>query len=306
MSSSFGNDRNLTRDFDGHDQDGKKDIIEIDGVQQQQLRQALLSAFPSRQMLEMLVSDSLNKNLSTIAGDSSLEYATFELIRWAMAKGKLEELVNAAIKESGQNSQLLSIAKQLKLRSDQNAALDVNMNKISQTVPMYSSAISDKKSADRVAVVPARVALDEYFLYGAYICQPHRYFRPCVRIAFYTKNKIDRHIPKILGQIEAISRDEIETRTDLSDGERIGLRALREKMEFTRSEGWSKEQFKIFFLTPPDSPETLVLPNDIENDLTSSTSTHRRVPFTQNQRYVSLLSLENGPRYTSELEDSDE
>jgi len=109
-----------------------------------------------------------------------------------------------------------------------------------------------------------------------------------------------------LGCIEAISRDEIETRTDLSDAERAKLRTLREKMESTRSEGWSKEQFKIFFLTPPDSPDTLVLPNDVENDLVSSTPTHRKVAFTQNQRYISLLNLERGVVYTSDLGNSDE
>jgi len=168
------------------------------------------------------------------------------------------------------------------------------------------SSSFDEKSSDRVVVVPAREALDEYLKYGAYICQPYRSFRPCVRMAFYTKNKIDRRIPRILGWVDAISRDEIETRTDLFDSERARLRELREKMESTRSEEWSKEQFKIFFLTPPDSPDTLVRPNDIENDLFSNTPAQRRVAFTQNQRYISLLSLKKGVIYTSDLGDADE
>jgi len=63
-------------------------------------------------------------------------------------------------------------------------------------------------------------------------------------MAGYTKNKFDRRIPKILGQIEAISRDEIETRTDLTDSERARLRALLKKMESARSEEWVKRQFK--------------------------------------------------------------
>ena len=155
------------------------------------------------------------------------------------------------------------------------------------------------KSADKVVVVPAGFALDEYLKYSAYICQPNRHFQPCVRMAFYTKNKIDRHIPKILGQIEAISCDEIETRTDLSDIERARLRALLNKMDSARSEEWSKSNLKIVFLTPPDSPDTLVLANDIENNLTSNT--HRRVAFAQYQRYVSLSSLEKGPKFTSDL-----
>ena len=156
------------------------------------------------------------------------------------------------------------------------------------------------KSEDKVVVIPAGFALDEYLKYSAYICQPNRHFQPCVRMAFYTKNKIDRRIPKILEQIEAISRDEIETRTDLSDIERARLRALLNKMDSARSEEWSKSKLKIVFLTPPDSPETLVLANDIENNLTTS-NTHRRVAFARNQRYVSLSSLEKGPKFTSDL-----
>ena len=53
------------------------------------------------------------------------------------------------------------------------------------------------------------------------------------------------------------------------------------------------------FLSGPDSPETLVLPQDIENDLTANTG--RGVAFTQGQRYVSLSRLEKGPKRTSEL-----
>src|SRR5690348_14967668 len=115
-------------------------------------------------------------------------------------------------------------------------------------------------ASDRIVVVAARFALDEYIKYSAYICQPSRTFQPCVRMAFYTKNKIDTRIPKILGQIEAISRDEIDRRTDLSEINRARLRTLFQKMEFSRSEDWGKREFKIVFLSPSDSPDTLVLP----------------------------------------------
>ena len=156
-----------------------------------------------------------------------------------------------------------------------------------------------RNASDRVAVVAARFALNEYLKYFVYICQPDRTFQPCVRMAFYTKNKIDRHIPKILGQIEAISRDEIETRTDLSDIDRARLRTLLKQMESARSEDWSKRKYKIVFLTPPDSPDTLVLPYDIVNNLTSRSG--RGTAFTQRHRYVSLSRLEKGPKITSEL-----
>ena len=156
-------------------------------------------------------------------------------------------------------------------------------------------------SAGRVVVVPAGFALNEYLRYSVYICQPHRSFQRCARMAFYTDNKIDRHIPRILGAIEAISGSEIETRTDISESERAQLRAVLNKMPSARSEEWRKQQLKVVFLTPPDSPETVVLARDIENNVSSST--HHRIAFARYQRYVSLSSLKRA-RYTSDLVDN--
>ena len=155
------------------------------------------------------------------------------------------------------------------------------------------------KALDRVVVVPARTALDEYLKYAAYICQPNRAFQPCIRMAFYTNNKIDRHIPKILGSIDAISNDEIETRPHLTDNERVMLRTLLAKMDYARKEEWSKSKLMIVFLTSSNSPDTLILPHDIEND--QSSMNRQRVAFTQNQRYVTLSSLKKA-KYTSDLE----
>jgi hypothetical protein len=154
-------------------------------------------------------------------------------------------------------------------------------------------------ASDRVVVVAARFALDEYLKYSAYICQPNRTFQPCIRMAFYTKNKIDIRVPKILGQIEAISRDEIDKRTDLSEFNRARLRTLLLIVDTPRSEEWSKRKFKIVFLSPSDSPDTLVLPYDIVNNLTSGSG--RGTAFTQSQRYISLSRLEKRPKTTSEL-----
>src|SRR6266480_2530466 len=170
-------------------------------------------------------------------------------------------------------------------------------------MPNTQSASEDqneiRNASERVVVVAARFALDEYRNYSAYICLPHRSFQDCVRMAFYAKNKIDRRIPKILRHIEAISGEEIETRTDLTDSERARLRTLLKKMEPARSEEWSKRQFKIVFLSSPDSSDTLVLPDDIVND--STTGGGRGTAFTQGQRYVSLARLKKGPKTTSEL-----
>src|SRR5204863_9024333 len=90
-----------------------------------ELREALESAFPTHQALEMMVFDQLEENLSSITRTDTLEYTVFNLIKWAVAKGRLEELVIGALKQSGQNPQLISVAKQLEARNDQNPNLDV-------------------------------------------------------------------------------------------------------------------------------------------------------------------------------------
>jgi hypothetical protein len=40
-----------------------------------------------------------------------------------------------------------------------------------------------RNASERVVVVAARFALDEYLNYSAYICLPHRSFQDCVRAA---------------------------------------------------------------------------------------------------------------------------
>src|SRR5947209_685751 len=47
-----------------------------------------------------------------------------------------------------------------------------------------------RNASERVVVVAARFALGEYRKCSAYICQPNRPFQPCVRMAFYTQNRI--------------------------------------------------------------------------------------------------------------------
>ncbi len=152
--------------------------------------------------------------------------------------------------------------------------------------------------SNRVVVVAARKALPEYLKHSVYICQPNRAFQRCSRLAFYTNNKIDRRVPKIVGQVEVISKNEIETRKDLTDVDKERLRTLLKNLEPIRSDDWN-QQLKIIFLSPPESPDTLVLPHDIVNNLT--TSNGRTVAFTQGQRYISLSHLEKEPKTTSEL-----
>jgi len=162
---------------------------------------------------------------------------------------------------------------------------------------VYSESLVDR-SADQVVVVAARIALETYLKHSVYICQPGRTFKPCVRLAFYANSKIYHKVPKILWEVDEISKDEVEARADLDEARRAQLRSLMKNLERLESSQWS-DKAKIIVLSPPDSPDTLVLPHDIHNNCTSNAG--RPIAFTQGQRYVSLSRLEKAPKTTSEL-----
>jgi hypothetical protein len=56
---------------------------------------------------------------------------------------------------------------------------------------------------------------------------------------------------------------------------------------------------KVVFLSSPDSPETIRLPQPVVNDYVDKKGAV--TAFVQNQRYVSLAKLRSGPKKTSEL-----
>ncbi len=80
--------------------------LKLTGSQLKQLRDALLSAFPSAEELAMMVRDALDVNLAHVAGGSNLSLVTFSLIGWAEAHGKLQELIAKAHEANPGNSEL--------------------------------------------------------------------------------------------------------------------------------------------------------------------------------------------------------
>lgn len=192
---------------------------------------------------------------------------------------------------------IIQVVKELNEYSQRSEAVKVVGSMKSKLTNSQSSPQS-ANSTDRVVVVAARNALPEYLNHSVYICQPNRHFKPFERLAFYTNNKIDRRVPEVVGCVESISKDEIETRNELSAQDRGRLRQLYQQLDRKRRNEWSKP-LKIIFLSPPEAQETLILPNDIINTLTSDNG--RSIAFTQGQRYVSLASLKKGPKTTSEL-----
>jgi hypothetical protein len=164
---------------------------------------------------------------------------------------------------------------------------------------------------DEVLVVPASgAALKDYLTYSAYMCQPNRRFRDVSHLAFYSKGRIDRHIPKVLATIESMFLDESglaavrKTASQLAyalAGNLVKSLKGNASTKSSNPKGSQKWEAKVIFLTSRDDPETICLETDVVNDK------HGRggqiVAFTQGQRYVSLKKLRTNPRTTSELEE---
>jgi hypothetical protein len=140
-----------------------------------------------------------------------------------------------------------------------------------------------------VVVIPARNAWPEYQEYHAYVCQPDRSFQQVRRIAFYAHGHIHPLVPLILE-----SQDHVEFIPGEHAGrldELVGMLVRSNK----RKEGTA---YKVVFLSPPDSPDTLKLDHPIPNDLKSKSG--KATAFTQNQRYVSSERLKTA-KSTSDL-----
>lgn len=88
-------------------------MSKLSGQELEKLRNAILSAFPDKASLEMMVSIQLDKNLDEIAGGDNLQLVVFKLIKWAESQGKLKYLIEGACKDNSGNQELQSIRKEL-------------------------------------------------------------------------------------------------------------------------------------------------------------------------------------------------
>lgn len=81
--------------------------MRLTGYERERLCKAIISAYPSKTKLKMMVSYQLDENLDAIAGGDNLYEIVFNLIvEWAESRGKLEDLINAAIRGNPGNSEL--------------------------------------------------------------------------------------------------------------------------------------------------------------------------------------------------------
>lgn len=153
-----------------------------------------------------------------------------------------------------------------------------------------------------VLVVAAYFAIQEYLAHSVYMCQPRRTFRETSHMAFYTRGRIDRHVPRILDRVESVvlTEEAIRARTDLPEKTRDRLLTLVESLK-TAGQIHNRIGFeaKVLFLSAPNSPDTIRLEAEVENDLV--TASGKPWPFAVGQRYASLDRLKKSPATTTEL-----
>lgn len=127
---------------------------------------------------------------------------------------------------------------------------------------------------DRVLVVGARKAWDEYHIYEHYFCQPNRSFKPVSHLAFYKDGEIRPDVPKVTGAVENITLDKETVRghSELSHHQEQSLLKSVEQMRENNSERYG-DPHKVLFLE-----SDLELDQSVENDKTASDS-NRTVAF---------------------------
>jgi small GTP-binding protein len=83
-----------------------KATYKFTGNQRKQLQKALESAFPRPASLEMLLQTEMDINLVSVAGNGTYAEIIFNLIQWAQARGRLEELIEKAYRDNPGNPDL--------------------------------------------------------------------------------------------------------------------------------------------------------------------------------------------------------
>jgi hypothetical protein len=164
--------------------------------------------------------------------------------------------------------------------------------------------ILPEDAIDRVLLVGATRAINDYKNLAAYVCQPNRYQRPCARMAFYFARKIDRRVPMILGFIDnciisrCLAKRFLPSITEVcGEKEELieGLNNLFKEMKERNDTRMQKEQ-KIVLLTSESDPRTVWLKDEIQNDKLSRDN--KIVTFVQSQRYVSFHQLKKSTTTT--------
>ncbi|MBK8047116.1 MAG: hypothetical protein IPK16_08335 [Anaerolineales bacterium] len=80
--------------------------MKLTGKQIEQVRNALLSGYPAKTDLRMLVRIELDENLETIADGENLRVVVFNLVSWAEQTGRLDAVIQGAYRQNPGNPAL--------------------------------------------------------------------------------------------------------------------------------------------------------------------------------------------------------
>jgi formylglycine-generating enzyme required for sulfatase activity len=83
------------------------------GVKSRRFREALLDAFPTRDLLEQMVRVGLGENLEVISADENLSVTVFDLLTWAESRGKVDDLLACARQANPGNELLHALANEI-------------------------------------------------------------------------------------------------------------------------------------------------------------------------------------------------
>lgn len=161
---------------------------------------------------------------------------------------------------------------------------------------MEAGAANDSK----VLIVPAgKWAYHAWHRYGAYICQAGRSFRSDARrIGYYANYEIFSEFPCIQEHRDYVPENRESIQAWLTSGNVVDARfaaVIGLLLLDGRHEGGESQ---IFLLSPPQSPETLVISHPIHK----ISRTGRGSAWTQGHRYVPESMIRSEPETTSELD----
>lgn len=94
-------------------------LSKLDGQQFEELQNALMSAFRTYEQLQMLMRTQLNIPLAQIAPPGPLPNVAFQIIEWAEANDRVEDLISGAIKRVPNNPELRRFAVEVSLVSEE-------------------------------------------------------------------------------------------------------------------------------------------------------------------------------------------
>ncbi len=118
-------------------------INELTGQEKKVFKIALADAFPTEKDLNLMTETIFEKRLNQIATPGNIEQQAYELISWAIAQGKLEQLMQGAVNENPDNPKLNEFLEKFKI--------EVNID-VENTKPQKNMSNYKQKKLNRLII----------------------------------------------------------------------------------------------------------------------------------------------------------